>query len=219
MATRAYRRDSKGRFAGGGGGRVTYGKAGGFKPGNNLGGRPAPKRGKSFAARIRATPGGRTAVRAGAGVLTVAGATALTMGAGAAGSALARRAVRGKVGPQPGLYRMKGPGAGPHHFQPLSPLQGKSLREASKLLSVAKGGSTGYRIKTGRAEAVSMGPSGKSLRDMAKAAGSAGGSVYRGAGVGQKVSTGRSTSLGYGFAVKGAGNLGGGSLGGKRRRR
>ena len=30
MATRSYKRDSKGRFKGGGGGRVTYGRAGGF---------------------------------------------------------------------------------------------------------------------------------------------------------------------------------------------
>ena len=38
MATRAYRRDSRGRFAGGGGGtKVTYGRAGGFARGNTFG--------------------------------------------------------------------------------------------------------------------------------------------------------------------------------------
>ena len=30
---RAYRRDSRGRFAGGGGGKITFGKAGGFRKG------------------------------------------------------------------------------------------------------------------------------------------------------------------------------------------
>lgn len=33
MAMRAYRRDSRGRFAGGGGGKITFGKAGGFRKG------------------------------------------------------------------------------------------------------------------------------------------------------------------------------------------
>lgn len=46
MATRAYKRDARGRFAGGGGGAVstTYGRAGGFAKGNAFGGGRATSR-------------------------------------------------------------------------------------------------------------------------------------------------------------------------------
>jgi hypothetical protein len=46
MATRAYKRDARGRFAGGGGGAVstTYGRAGGFAKGNAFGGSRATSR-------------------------------------------------------------------------------------------------------------------------------------------------------------------------------
>lgn len=100
MATRAYRRDKNGRFAGAGGGTsVTYGKAGGFankafasrvaaSRGANLQKPPSAAQrasanrslGKTVGAAARSVGAGRAARAAGRGALTVA-ATGIAMNA------------------------------------------------------------------------------------------------------------------------------------------
>lgn len=182
---RKYRRDSQGRFAGGGGGSV------GRSSSARIGGRT-----RASLSRAARSPVAKAGVRAGAGVI----------GAGLASAAISRGIRGGSRSSSPGLYRNKGTGS----QNTLSPIKGMSLRDVAR----ASGGGPGsgvYRSGAGRAESVGMGRSGTSLRGLAKASAAArpksgvtGTQPNYKAAAGRRDSVGRNVAKhGYGFSVKG----------------